>query len=210
MMTWLNHAQRTRPSRPGCNRTPSWTGSLNLGRSVSMRLHVAIMILSVLVVGCQPGVKLGDLSRLGAAERDEAQNNWERVEKAFKAEDNQALEALMGCKVLILVLAFGSPWTGKALSAEERAASVGDTNRLTGVQGERGSQIATEIGRRERTWQVDCKVDFLRKQVHEHFMWPDAVFSADFESLGTLTEASIAGHGVCIKPVAIQRIFVQL
>jgi hypothetical protein len=28
-----NHAlQRTRPSRPGCNRTPSWAGSLSLGR----------------------------------------------------------------------------------------------------------------------------------------------------------------------------------
>ena len=29
----FNHAQRTRPSRPGCNRTPSWAGSLSLGRS---------------------------------------------------------------------------------------------------------------------------------------------------------------------------------
>ena len=29
-----NHAlQRTRPSRPGCNPTPSWAGSLSLGRS---------------------------------------------------------------------------------------------------------------------------------------------------------------------------------
>ncbi len=28
-----NHAlQRTRPSRRGCNRTPSWAGSLSLGR----------------------------------------------------------------------------------------------------------------------------------------------------------------------------------
>ena len=28
-----NHAlQRTRPSRPGCNPTPSWAGSLSLGR----------------------------------------------------------------------------------------------------------------------------------------------------------------------------------
>jgi hypothetical protein len=33
-MTWPNHAlQRTRPSRPGCKRTPSWAGSLSLGRS---------------------------------------------------------------------------------------------------------------------------------------------------------------------------------
>ena len=31
---WPNHAlQRTRPSRRGCNRTPSWAGSLSLGRS---------------------------------------------------------------------------------------------------------------------------------------------------------------------------------
>ena len=31
-----NHAlQRTRPSRPGCNRTPSWAGSLSLGRSAA-------------------------------------------------------------------------------------------------------------------------------------------------------------------------------
>ena len=31
-----NHAlQRTRPSRPGCNRAPSWAGSLSLGRSAS-------------------------------------------------------------------------------------------------------------------------------------------------------------------------------
>src|SRR2546426_6841192 len=30
----FNHAlQRTRPSRPGCNRAPSWAGSLSLGRS---------------------------------------------------------------------------------------------------------------------------------------------------------------------------------
>ena len=29
----FNHAlQRTRPSRPGCNRTPLWAGSLSLGR----------------------------------------------------------------------------------------------------------------------------------------------------------------------------------
>ncbi len=28
-----NHAlQRTRPSHSGCNRTPSWAGSLSLGR----------------------------------------------------------------------------------------------------------------------------------------------------------------------------------
>ncbi len=33
-MMWPNHAlQRTRPSRPGCNPTPSWAGSLSLGRS---------------------------------------------------------------------------------------------------------------------------------------------------------------------------------
>ncbi len=31
-----NHAlQRTRPSRPGCNRTPSWAGSLSLVRWAS-------------------------------------------------------------------------------------------------------------------------------------------------------------------------------
>jgi len=31
-----NHAlQRTRPSRPGCKRTPSWAGSLSLGRSAA-------------------------------------------------------------------------------------------------------------------------------------------------------------------------------
>jgi hypothetical protein len=33
MTTRPNHAlQRTRLSRPGCNRTPSWAGSLSLGR----------------------------------------------------------------------------------------------------------------------------------------------------------------------------------
>src|SRR6266571_2992548 len=30
----INALQRTRPSRPGCNPTPSWTGSLSLGPSL--------------------------------------------------------------------------------------------------------------------------------------------------------------------------------
>jgi len=34
-----NHAlQRTRPSRSGCNRTPSWAGSLSLGRSAGKKI----------------------------------------------------------------------------------------------------------------------------------------------------------------------------
>ena len=40
-----NHAlQRTRPLRSGCNRTPSWAGSLSLGRSAEMKAPVAIPI----------------------------------------------------------------------------------------------------------------------------------------------------------------------
>jgi len=36
-----NHAlQRTRPSRPGCNPTPSWAGSLSLGRSAPRHFHM--------------------------------------------------------------------------------------------------------------------------------------------------------------------------
>ena len=72
-----------------------------------MRFLVAIIILWVAVVSCQPGAKLGDLSKVAEAERDVAQNNWERVEKAFKAGDDRTLEGLVGCKVLVLVDASG-------------------------------------------------------------------------------------------------------
>ena len=41
IMTWPNQAlQRTRPSRPGCKRTPSWAGSLSLGRSAPFSVPV--------------------------------------------------------------------------------------------------------------------------------------------------------------------------
>ncbi len=168
-------------------------------------------MLSVLAVACQPGVKLGDLSKIPATERDEAEQNWERVQKAFKAEDHQTLERLVGRKVLILVEASGSPRRGKALSVEERAASSRDTDRLAGTAGERATEIAKEMReRRDRAWQIDCRIDFTGRQVRDHFIWPDAVFSADFALLGTLTKASISGQSIRIKPVAIQPIILQL
>jgi|GEM_PF-4227935 len=38
-MTWPDHAfQRTQPSRRGCNRAPSWAGSLSLGLYECCRL----------------------------------------------------------------------------------------------------------------------------------------------------------------------------
>src|SRR5260370_40246692 len=40
LMPNQNALQRTRPSRPGCNRTPSWAGSLSLSRY--LRHEVAI------------------------------------------------------------------------------------------------------------------------------------------------------------------------
>jgi len=176
-----------------------------------MRSLVPAILLSVFAVACQPGTKLGDLSVVALTERDEAQNNWERAQKAFKAEDHHVLEGLCGRRVLILVDASGSPWTGKALSVEERVMSEGDAVRLAAARGERASQIAREIReRRDRAWQVDCKVDFTRKQVSDHFMWPDSVFSAQFEVFGILTEASISGHSVRVKPVAIPPMIFQL
>ena len=176
-----------------------------------MRFLVPTIFLSVLAAACQPGAKLGDLSKVALTERDEAQNNWERAQKAFEAEDHRALEGLCGRQVLILFEASGSPWTGKALSGEERATSEGDAVRLAAARAERVSQIAIKIReRRDRAWQVDCKVDFTRKQVGDHFMWPDAVFSAQFEVLGVLTEASISGHRVRVKPVAIPPMILQL
>ncbi len=188
-----------------------WPGVPEPGRSASMRFLVPTILLSLLAAACQPGARLGDLSRVASAERDEAQNNWQRAQKAFQDEDHRALEELCGRTVLILVDASGSPWTGRALSVEERAMSERDAVRLAAVRGEYANQIAREIReRRDRAWQVDCKIDFTRKQVSDHFIWPDAVFTSQFEVLGVLTEASISGHSVRVKPVAIPPMILQL
>jgi|SRR5947209_2299717 len=176
-----------------------------------MRLLVIITTFSLLLGGCQPAVKLRDLYTLSPTERDEAESNWDRVEKAFKAKDQRALEALIGCRVLITVESSVSPWTGKALSLEERAASARDSDRLSAATGERATQIATEVReRRDKARHVNCKIDFTRKQVRQHFIWPDAVFASEFGLLATLTEASISDHSIRVKPIAIQPAIFQL
>ena len=176
-----------------------------------MRLLASLFVVSALALGCQPETSLRDLYKLAAAERDNAQSNWERIEKAFKANDSAALQNSVGQQVLIIVDASGSPWTGKALSVGEREAKAQFAEELTGVRGEEASLIAKRFReRREKAWQVDCKIAFTKKQVRQHFIWPDAVFSADFELLGTLTEASISGHSIRIKPSAIQPSILQL
>ncbi len=206
-----NALQRTRPSPSAYTLGTLWRRVGDAFCSASMRFLLGIIILSVAMLACQSGAKLGDLSRVAEVERSVAQSNWERVEKASKARDHRALDSLVGSNVLVLIDAAGSPWTGKALSIEERAASAGDASRLAGARGELASQIARAMQeRRDRAWQVRCTVDFTRKQVRDHFIWPDAVFGADFELLGTITKASISAHSISIKPVAIQRVILQL
>jgi len=180
-------------------------------RSASMRLLASWFVVSVLALGCQPESRLRDMSKLAAAERDIAKSNWAGVEKAFKANDSAALQKAVGQQVLIIVDASGSPWTGKALSVGEWESKARFAEGLAGVSGEEASIIAKRFGeRRQKTWQVDCKIAFTKKQVQQHFIWPDAVFRADFELLGTLIEASISGHSIRIKPSAIQPGILQL
>src|SRR5258708_27571415 len=55
--TPLNHAlQRTRPSRPGCNRTPSRAGSLSLGLGIMIATRKAFTVIlasaALLLTGC--------------------------------------------------------------------------------------------------------------------------------------------------------------
>ena len=176
-----------------------------------MRALIAITVLLVLALGCKPEVKLRDLSQVVAKDRDEAQQNWERTEQAFKAEGGRALEGLIGRKVLIFIEASGSPWTAKVFSVEEREASLKDVSRLGDVRGEHASSIAREIrARRNKAWQLDCRIDFTKKQVRHHFIWPDAVFTANFELIGVLTEASTLERRMRIQPVAIQPMIFQL
>ena len=176
-----------------------------------MRALIATAVLLVLALGCKREVKLSDLSQVVANERGEAQQNWERTERAFKAEDARALDGLVGSKVLIFVEASGSPWTAKVLSIEEREASLQDVSRLAEVRGERAASIAREIrARRDKAWQLDCRIDFTKKQVRHHFIWPDAVFTANFELIGVLTEASTLERRIRIQPVAIQPMILQL
>jgi len=188
-------------------RWPASSGRLR----VRTRFLICFLLASAFALHYQREFDLQDLSKVPLADRDRALANWERVEQAFKAKDSRSLEALIGCKVLIRVDANGSPWTGKALSGEERAVSAGDGGRLAGARGENATEIATELrNRREKAWQVDCRIGFTKKQVRRHFIWPDAVFSADFDLLGTITKASISGHSVRIEPVAIQPMILQL
>src|SRR5256885_9520502 len=53
MKTRPNHAlQRTRPSRPGCNRAPSWAGSLSLGRwATRMRMRALPVLAATSLLG---------------------------------------------------------------------------------------------------------------------------------------------------------------
>jgi hypothetical protein len=151
------------------------------------------------------------LSQLEGKKRDEAQQNWTRAEQALKAEDGRVLDGLIGQEVWVFVEASGSPWTAKALSVEERQASLQDSARLSEVSGERISLLARQIReRRDKAWKVDCQIDFTKKQVRHHFTWPDAVFTANFELMGVLTKASISERRIWIRPVAIEPIIGQL
>jgi hypothetical protein len=152
-----------------------------------MRFITILLLASGLAVGCQRAVRLPDVAAVPTAERQKAGDNWRRVEKSFQAKDSQALTAPLGCQVLINVDSHDSPWAGKAFAAELRDAFA-----------------------RQEAWNVPCRIDFTRKQVNGHFMWPDAVFGADFELLGTLSTGSISGNCVRIKPIAIQTAIFQL
>jgi dihydrodipicolinate reductase len=133
------------------------------------------------------------------------------VEKAFQAKDQRALEGLIGRSVLLEIDASGSPRTGKVLSLEERATSARDCDSLSAATGERAMQIAKEIReRRKKAELVDCTIDFTRSQVRQHFIWPDALFSAEFELVGTLSKASISTRSIRVTPVAIQSVILQL
>jgi len=164
-----------------------WRRVADPGRSAIVRFITVLLLGSSLLVGLQRSVRLPDVAAVRAVEREKARSNWEHVRKAFQANDPQALNDHLGCQVLINFDADESPWVGRAFAADLREPSA-----------------------REGAWNVPCKIDFTRKQVRGHFMWPDPVFGADFELLGTLTSASISDDRVRIKPIAIQSIIFQL
>lgn len=185
----------------------------------NMRLLSIITLISVVALACRPQVqpevvtevKLDDLAKVTASEREEALANWERVETAFKANDQGSLKGLIGCKVLVQVDASGSPRTGKAMSMEERVTSAEDAQRLAGAKGEQAGQIASQIRQRlDSGWHVACRIEFTERQIREHFIWPDAVFTSQFDVLGTLTAASLADRSIRVKPMAIPLAIPQL
>lgn len=190
-----------------------------------MRLLASLFVVSLLALGCQSESSLGDLSKVAAAERDQAQSNWQRVERAFQANDQAALQNMVGQPVFILMDASGSPGTGKAVSDGERVATIkfGEVfaagmrrENLTDKKVMERQRKAWDADRKKfdeqwgKAWRVDCEITFTEKQMRDHFAWPDAVFSANFELLGTLVEASLPGRSVRIKPFAIQLGILQL
>jgi hypothetical protein len=117
----------------------------------------------------------------------------------------------VGSNVLFLADCSGSPRTGYALSLAEGDQSKSDAASIHAAAAEDRRAVARTIEeRRGKAWRVKCNIQFSEQQMRKHFAWPDAVFTADFELMGVLLEASITDSYIRVQPVAIQKGILQL